>query len=83
MIDGTLKTWVLWPIMNKNSEVKVKFSEISLSRIYRNFSGQADKLSKEAFFVQEGLLSEQEFKEESLFQNLFNLYIEIQHVKLC
>ena len=83
MVDGTLKTLVLWAIMNKNSEVKVKFSEISLSHIYINFSGQADKLSKEAFSVQEGLLSEQEFKEESLFQNLFNLYIESQHVKIC
>ena len=66
--------------MNKNSEVK--FSEISFSNIYRNFSGQADKLYKEAFSLQEGLLSEQEFKEESLFQNLFNLYIECEHVKL-
>ena len=69
--------------MNKNSEVKVKFSKISFSHIYRSFSGQVDKLSKEAFSVQEGLLSEQEFKEESLFQNLFNIYIESQHVKLC
>ena len=75
MVDGTLKTWVLWPIMNKNSEVKMNFSEISLSHIYRNFSGQADKLSKESFSIQERLLSEEEFKEDSLFQNLFNLYI--------
>ena len=60
----------------------MKFSKIYFSHIYRSFSGQADKLSKEVFSIHKGLLSEQEFKEESLFQNLFNLYIESQHVKL-
>lgn len=54
-----IENLVILPTMNRILEVKVKFSEISFSCIYRNF---ANKLFKKALSMQEDLLSKQEFK---------------------
>lgn len=54
------------PIMYRVSKVKIQFIEISLTHIFREFNLQADSLSKDALLMHEGILSEQEFKDEVL-----------------
>ena len=56
------------PFVNKALEVKNKFTEISFSDIHREFNSEADRLFKEALTLQEGTLSEQEFKDGELQQ---------------
>lgn len=56
--QGRIDNLMLEPIMNQFLEVKGKFEEIFFSHVYREFNTIADKLSKEALILQEGLLSE-------------------------
>jgi hypothetical protein len=51
--------------MNIVQVLRGDFEEISFTHVYREFNHRVDTLSKEALTVQEGVLIEQEFRDNS------------------
>ena len=49
-------------IRSEITEVKAFFDDITFASIYREFNSQVDRLSREALLMQEGTLTEFEFR---------------------